>query len=966
MVKYICSKCTKTFSQKGHYDSHCAKKIDCDIGKNIDKIVDKIVEKKVVEILEKKIELNNSSNVGITLNDFLNSTTLNNSNTTITNISTEIDKIKMPPKSNKKNITNNNVNSWRFQVENCLREKGEQTDQDGNMKIKSIMPDLIFLVRISTDEALFKTLELEDYMRLPNMDNLEQPNMLSFCGYDFKTKKGFDINKFRGSDDTVNEDGTKPKSVINEINKKIFKGYKKPIYNFIKISGLSQINSIDCIIKILLEAAKKEINDDVITEVFEGLIKDVSAESAKKGGQFYSSEKCAEYLVNELKPIIKPNGEPETTVDPFVGAGVLLIKAIKYIIKNNPTIDMYKVINSVYGVDNEALAYKNVLLRFLLEFKYIPKTLYIGDSFCIYSGDNYNKSIQDESYSFKDITYNLLPINDIGIMNPPFGCKSNWDLLPNKITTKVSKNINTKFFEIKSGMTHNVAVQLLLERTKSRGAIILQTSILDSSKNDDIAIRKMMSEKHNIYKITYLPKDYKNTTISTVAIFYKKDEVTKKIEFFEIENVDSKIWTDKKKGELTFEQISNHKDWTWDMNSYKEVKEINYKYPVKPLKDIINKTGSGKTNSKDADGTGNIDFYSCSAQNPSNKHSTYDFNDQEYFLFLTSGGNSKNKCGENLGIGKFIYIKGKSAAMVSVYQYKINENISLTYEFLDIMLKLKLFDIQNCGKYSVGLGHIEMDKMMNTVKIPIPPIENQKIIVDVFNKIAPNKDLAEFMKFYNNSIDIMNIILSACDGNSKELEDYLTPIYNYYMQIKNAIANYEMAKYSVYIRYMSFPEDTEIKRLGDLFELKAGKSLAIKDFKEGNIRVIGGGFTDTGTHNESNLGANTLTIAKAGESLGYTQYIDNPVFVTNNCYKVILKEKININIKYLYYYLKYNYRKYNKIRDVTSGTPTLNDEKFLQQYIYTPTLEIQKQIVENIEKSLKFQEDYYNNIKNFI
>jgi restriction endonuclease S subunit len=221
------------------------------------------------------------------------------------------------------------------------------------------------------------------------------------------------------------------------------------------------------------------------------------------------------------------------------------------------------------------------------------------------------------------------------------------------------------------------------------------------------------------------------------------------------------------------------------------------------------------------------------------------------------------------------------------------------------------------------------------------------------------------MKFYNNSIDIMNTILDACECNSKELEDYLTPIYNYYMQIKNAIANYEIAKYSVYIKYMIFSEDTKIKRLGDLFTLKSGESLSSKNFIDGNIRVIGGGFTDVGKHNESNLGSNTLTIAKAG-SLGYTQYIDNPVFVTNNCYKVILKEKININIKYLYYYLKYNYKKYNKIRDVTSGTPTLNEDIFLQQYIYTPTLEIQNQIVENIEKGLKFQEDYYNNIKNFI
>jgi restriction endonuclease S subunit len=281
------------------------------------------------------------------------------------------------------------------------------------------------------------------------------------------------------------------------------------------------------------------------------------------------------------------------------------------------------------------------------------------------------------------------------------------------------------------------------------------------------------------------------------------------------------------------------------------------------------------------------------------------------------------------------------------------------------MFKIYLFQIQKCGKYTVNLGNIEMDKMMNTIKIPIPPIENQKIIVEVFNKIAPNKDLAEFMKFYNNSTEIMNTILDAGECNANELEDYLRPIYNYYMQIKNAIDNYEMAKYSVYIRYMIFNEDTEIKRLGDLFELEKGKPLGKVDLKEGKIRVIGGGFTDLGTHNISNLEGTNITIAKGGESLGYTQYITEPIYITTHCCKVIIKENININTKYLYYYLKYNYKKYNKMR-YGVGTPYLNEDIFLKQYIYTPTLEIQKQIVENIEKGLKFQEDYYNNIKDFI
>ena len=41
----------------------------------------------------------------------------------------------------------------------------------------------------------------------------------------------------------------------------------------------------------------------------------------------------------------------------------------------------------------------------------------------------------------------------------------------------------------------------------------------------------------------------------------------------------------------------------------------------------------------------------------------------------------------------------------------------------------------------------------------------------------------------------------------------------------------------VYIRYMIFKEDTEIKRLGDLFILKAGKALTVKDFEDYSLDI---------------------------------------------------------------------------------------------------------------------------------
>ena len=67
MVKYICEKCAKSFSQKSHYDKHLTRKNSCDIQNDkLKELIDKAVEEKINE-LNKKLILNNSEN-NITIN----------------------------------------------------------------------------------------------------------------------------------------------------------------------------------------------------------------------------------------------------------------------------------------------------------------------------------------------------------------------------------------------------------------------------------------------------------------------------------------------------------------------------------------------------------------------------------------------------------------------------------------------------------------------------------------------------------------------------------------------------------------------------------------------------------------------------------------------------------------------------------------------------------------------------------
>lgn len=159
------------------------------------------------------------------------------------------------------------------------------------------------------------------------------------------------------------------------------------------------------------------------------------------------------------------------------------------------------------------------------------------------------------------------------------------------------------------------------------------------------------------------------------------------------------------------------------------VKSIDYRnYKLNKLKDVIIKTAVGKTNSTSISDTGEYPFYGCTNIVPSGTHSSYDFDDDEYLLFAKSGGNSKTPVSDNLGIGKFHYVKGKSAGNIAIFQYKITNN-SLSYKYLEYILKGKLPIIQSLARYTTGNGNIDVASMLDIIEIPVPPLEVQAELV---------------------------------------------------------------------------------------------------------------------------------------------------------------------------------------------------------------------------------------------
>jgi len=198
-----------------------------------------------------------------------------------------------------------------------------------------------------------------------------------------------------------------------------------------------------------------------------------------------------------------------------------------------------------------------------------------------------------------------------------------------------------------------------------------------------------------------------------------------------------------------FTQLAHHEEQAIKMLEKQVmffVKEMGRGQPRIKLGDVITKNKSGKTNSTEASGTGEYDFYGCTAKVPTNTHNSYDFDGDEYLLFAKSGGNPKTKVGENLGIGKFHYVRGKTAGNIAVFQYMVDSS-KATCQFMYYLLKTKLEEIQLLADYTTGNGNINIELMYQNIELQLPSVAEQQTLQSDFDEILHKQEkITEYKK----------------------------------------------------------------------------------------------------------------------------------------------------------------------------------------------------------------------------
>ena len=670
--------------------------------------------------------------------------------------------------------------------------------------------------------------------------------------------------------------------------------------NFFNIKNLSTFTKL---FKKLSNFDFSNIEVDIQGEAYEEVIKDVM--TGKTLGQFFTPPLIKKFIVNKIKPNVLQDGKIETIFDPAMGTGGFLITALRYLMKESseksiPLNWNYISNKGINGREAEPDTYQLARANMLISTGYM-----FGKN--LEKDDTIRNPIQNKY--------------DIVITNPPFGIKGlNYD--------EIYSELRNEYLPIKTNSAVPLFLQAIIYMLKINGrcgVVLPDGQELFGKQKMLVSVREYLMKTCDLKEVVYIPSGvFTHTSIKTCLFFFEKkkkatevletkvsysnktnketrrsykfvkEHTTEKVDFtqFNVDTGETKLLVS-----VPVEKLAQN-GYSLNFNEYLEVEEEKFYFDnieVKTLREILKKR------------TDKIKL----------------IDDIEYKVIgLSSEGYSKIK---KYKFGKDIKMKNQQNTIVNTFViskilnycfgYITNDTengiLSSEYWIFDVIdgvnkklfyyiyinyIKNQLEDISN----GVGIPRINYEKFMK-LKIPIPPLEIQKDIVEQ-----------------------LDFIYEQCIVESENKIQQLKKLNEMYL--KNRI------KY----------ENNE-KTLGEVCEFKNGKCLSRKKFIKGNFPVIGGGKIPSGYHNEYNREKNTILCSSSGAYAGYVSKYNTKVWASD-CFSIISNENNCLN-NYLYFFLKKNQENIYKLQTGTAQ-PHVYSNTISNIKIPIPPLEIQKDIVD--------------------
>jgi type I restriction-modification system DNA methylase subunit len=490
---------------------------------------------------------------------------------------------------------------------------------------------------------------------------------------------------------------------------------------------------------------------------------------------------------------------------------------------------------------------------------------------------------------------------DIVLSNPPFGMKIKKeevkkDYLPIE-TTGTFLFIQSIIYHLKIG---------------GRAAVVLPLGQELFGKTF-VNCRESFLKSCDLQKVILFPGGmFSNTCIKTCAfIFYKRKDIldvlqtagkkrkynfisghaTSSVEFLQYD-ADTRDTTHLVHASI--EQIEK-KGYSLDYSSYIEKVGIqgssNYSFEIKTLGEVCELKKGTKLDKKDiVEGPYPV---VGGGEKTLGMHSDFNVNERTILISV---------------VGKAGYISRYDSKVFAhfnaFYMKNIKEQVSPDYLFH--LLKHMQDDIYKLQHGTCQPCITQMD--LYQLQIPIPSIERQLEIV-------------EYLDFLNRD----------CGETAQTKIAELKKSINYILDNEVKCGKFE------------------VKTLGEVCELKSGKSIGKKsDLIAGEYPVVGGGENIIGTHNEYNVEANTILISRQG-SAGYVSRYEVPVLTTEHVFSLRITSEVVLN-DYLFYLLKEMQEFIYSLRH-GACQPGINKTDLYQLQIPIPPLERQLEIVDYCLKS---------------
>jgi len=607
-----------------------------------------------------------------------------------------------------------------FQVKDILRNYGKQQTAEGTMTAEVIMDYMMFIKFFEKySKELHGDRSLKVYEKMVYQDpSIARMTLKSFMAPYIEQKRNGKKTFSDGdiSDLVVNE------HMLHQVLKTTHP--TSTIFDH-TLSLYDRLQHDECVLRILEAIYLSDVKLDDVGDIHEYFIQDEGKSKSKMYGQFFTPNEICMKAMELVQPKLKPDGSIPYCLDPAAGSFKFMRNLAKHLSETSGKPYEEILLNHCYGCEIETKAYRSLQFNIVMETGDISENVYNANSlkYLMYGKVANDKQMVDVSEYDTEKRYDYI------FANPPFGCKTELEMIQRNANDKVDKKTKAiGNYKMKTKNSDGMFLQLIINLLKDGGeaCIVMCGSIFNK---DWVPLRKHWLETCVINSITVCPKDsFKNTSIESYLINFKKGGKTEEVNYYHFS--DGMIGT-RSVFDDTYDLSVPRNNITHQSDNHKYVK----------LGDVV-LIEKGTFNTKHADNTGTYPFYTAGLSNPTHTHSNHCFDGNEYILMVKSGGNAKKQISEDNAIGKVYLAQGKAGANTEVVKITPVDTKQLTTRYIYYALWSLRHRIQEEAKYTTGLGHLDMTGFKN-IEIPLIPLLEQDKLAKKLEALDHNISLTK-------------------------------------------------------------------------------------------------------------------------------------------------------------------------------------------------------------------------------